>query len=61
MKQLNGMQKDIKEPKSQVTIQDLAENYEMVPAVNRQNESSKISRIFAKVKQIQKEGAGYEL
>lgn len=50
MKQLNGMQKDIKEPKSQVTIQDLAENYEMVPAVDRQNESSKISRIFAKVK-----------
>ena len=60
-KQLNGMQKYIKEPKSQVTIQDLAENYEMVPAVDRQNESSKISRIFARVKQIQKEGAGYEL
>lgn len=45
----------------QVTLKDLEENYEMVDAMDRKKETSKISQIYIKLKQVQREGAGYEL
>ena len=65
-KQLEELQKKqeigVPEKKNeQVTLEDLEENYEMVDAIDRKTEASKISQIYTKLKQVQREGAGYEL
>ena len=60
-KQLGELQKREEKTNEQVTLEDLEENYEMVDAMDRKKEASKISQIYTKLRQIQREGAGYEL